>query len=134
MIVIVHVRKTAGKSLREVFYRQYGRAQTRLVENYFTDAEESLAIVTALATSPPPNVRVVHGHMLFWPELPWAKDTRFVTMLRDPVERTISHYYWLRAKNTSGRFRKTLETAISDGTIHDNLQTRVISGEMPRFG
>jgi hypothetical protein len=131
LVVFVHIRKTAGKTLRRLLYRQYRRPNTRHTRNYFTEPGRAFDSTRELATSPPPELRVLHGHMLFWPELAWPSGTRFFTMLRDPVERTISHYYWLRTR--SARFAKTLEEAVSDGTIHDNLQTRVISAEMPPF-
>jgi hypothetical protein len=130
LVVFVHIRKTAGKTLRQVLYRQYRRRNTKLVRNYFTDASSSFVAVSDLAANPR-DLQALHGHMLFWPELPWPEATRFVTILRDPVERTLSHYYWLCAR--SRRYTKSLEEAISDGSIHDNLQTRVISGEMPDY-
>lgn len=132
LLVFVHIRKTAGKSLRQLLFRQYTRRRTRLVKNYFTQPEISEAFVRDLATSPPRDLLVAHGHMLFWPGFPWPEGTEFFTMLRDPVERVISHYYWLRARNE--RFQKSLREAVEDGTIEDNLQTRVISAVTPPFG
>jgi Galactose-3-O-sulfotransferase len=132
LVVFVHVRKTAGKSLRQLLYRQYPRRGALLVKNYFTQAEVAEAYVRELAASPPDGLRVAHGHMLFWPEFSWPEGTQFFTMLRDPLERTISHYYWLRARTT--KFQKPLGEAVSDGSIHDNLQTRVLSASMPPFG
>src|SRR5581483_417540 len=34
----------------------------------------------------------------------------------------------------SGSFRKSLEDAVNDGPIHDNLQTRVLAASMPPHG
>lgn len=132
LVVFVHIRKTAGKSLRQLLYRQYTRRRTLLVKNYFTQAERSETFVRDLAASPPAHLRVAHGHMLFWPDYSWPEGTEFFTMLRDPVERTISHYYWLRARND--KLQKSLGDAVSDGSIGDNLQTRVLSAMMPPFG
>src|ERR1700751_4479007 len=129
LVVFVHIQKTAGKSLRRLLYRQYTRRGTRLVKNYFTQAEACADYVRELAASPPSELRVAHGHMLFWPEYPWPDGAEFFTMLRDPVERAVSHYYWLCERNV--RFRKTLAEAVGDGSVPDNLQTRVISATMP---
>jgi carbon monoxide dehydrogenase subunit G len=132
LLVFVHIRKTAGKTLRQILYRNYTRSRTRLVRNYFVAPEISLNVIKDLATAAPSNLRAIHGHFLFWPDIEWPENTQFLTLLRDPVERVISHYYWLRAR--SQRFGKTLEDTVVDGAIHDNLQTRVLSAQMPPFG
>ena len=129
LVVFVHIRKTAGTTMRRIIQRQYKRRNTRMVRNYFVEPDRSLDTAQTFATDPPRGIRAIHGHMLFWPDLPWAKGTRFFAFLRDPVERTISHYYWLRERDPS--FETPLEDALADGLIHDNLQTRVIAGSMP---
>src|SRR5205085_2218053 len=71
-------------------------------------------------------------------------DARYLTILRDPVERTLSHYYYLvEPPGKEGRFGGglvppglprpspglTLEDALGDGAyIPDNLQTRLLCG------
>lgn len=132
LLVFVHIRKTAGKTLRQILYRAYGRGHTRLVRNYFVAPETSLNVIKSLAAGPPPELGAIHGHFLFWPDIEWPEGTQFLTLLRDPVERTISHYFWLRARNP--RFKKSLEQAVTEGSIHDNLQTRVLAASMPPFG
>lgn len=129
LAVFVHIRKTAGTTVRHIINRQYGRDTVRMVRNYFVEPDRSFEMVRALTTEPPPGLRAVHGHILFWPDFPWPPDTGFFTFLRDPVERTISHYAWLRAR--SPKFTATLEEALADGSIHDNLQTRVLAASMP---
>jgi carbon monoxide dehydrogenase subunit G len=131
LLVFVHIRKTAGKTLRQILYRQYSRPRTRLVRNFFVAPEISLNVVKDLAAHPA-ELGVVHGHILFWPDIEWPDETRFLTLLRDPVERVISHYFWLRARNSS--YRKSLAEAVMGGGIHDNLQTRVLAASMPPFG
>jgi hypothetical protein len=129
LVVFVHIRKTAGTTVRQIIRRQYPRDQTRMIRNYFVEPERSFDVARSLAARPPEGLRAVHGHILFWPDLPWVAGTRFFAFLRDPIERTISHYYWLRER--SPHFAKSLEDALKHGRIHDNLQTRVIAGAMP---
>ncbi len=129
LMVFVHIRKTAGLTVRRILQRQYKRRNTRIIRNYFVAPERSLEMARTLAADRPADLRALHGHMLFWPDLPWAAGTRFFAFLRDPVERTISHYYWLRERNP--RFETPIEDALVNGLIHDNLQTRVIAGSMP---
>ena len=112
LLVFVHIQKTAGKTLRQILYRQYTRGRTRLVRNYFVAPDVSLNVIKSLAAKPD-DLGVIHGHILFWPDIEWPEGTRFLTILRDPVERAISHYYWLRARSRTRRARATIGTSIS---------------------
>jgi len=131
LLVFVHIQKTAGKTIRQILYRQYSRPRTYHVRNYFVAPEVARTTMKELAASPPADVRAVHGHILFWRDR-WPEETRFLAMLRDPVERVVSHYFWLRAR--SSKFSKSLEEAIIEGPILDNLQTRVLAASMPPLG
>ena len=77
LLVFVHIQKTAGKTSRLIFYRQYTRGHTRLVRNYFVAPEVSRRVVEGLAAEPPKDLRVVHGHILFWPDIEWPEGTQF---------------------------------------------------------
>jgi hypothetical protein len=133
LLVFVHIQKTAGLTLRKVLQRQYpGTATVRLMPNHFAK-ESSRETVGALLAAPPRTVRAIHGHMLFWETVEWPGDARLFTVLRDPVDRVISHYYWLRGRKAEAgaTLRASLEEAVTDGTIRDNLQTRVLAGADP---
>ena len=86
--------------------------------------------VDELVERRPPGLEVAHGHMLFVPDR-WPRDARFVTILRDPVERTISHYYWLKRETRARSALGSIEEAIGQGEIRDNLQVRVLAGADP---
>ena len=134
LIVFPHVRKTAGTTTREILRRQYTeRRAVQQVENYFTRGRRCHDALRAIAASPPSELRVAHGHILVWPDIEWPQGTRFFTILRDPVERTISHYSWLGARSAAKR-KMTLEAVLADGKIHDNLQCRVLAGSEEPIG
>jgi hypothetical protein len=65
LVVFVHIRKTAGTTVRRIIQRQYQRRNTRMVRNYFVEPDRSLEMTQAFATETPRGVRAVHGHMLF---------------------------------------------------------------------
>ena len=102
--------------------------------NVFSKGERSHEEVAAIAAAPPPGKRVFHGHIMCWPDVAWPPDTRFFTILRDPVDRAISHYYWLRER--SDKFSRTmdLDEAVQNGWVPDNLQTRVLAARSEPFG
>lgn len=102
VLVSLHMAKTAGTSFAEALRAHFGHA---LLENYAvlpTNRRRGLrewdAIRNGLCERLPAGVRAVHGHFL---PLQYALALRgqpvdFVTWLRDPVERLLSHYHFWR--------------------------------------
>jgi hypothetical protein len=123
MLISVHLPKTAGSSflasIREHYgdtlYKDYGDRPI----NRRTLARNSHAAGAKLwhATSGSrfEGFDCIHGHFmpLKYTLLPPRKDLRFVTWLRDPVERLASHYhYWMRHYNptdTGALHRRVVE-------------------------
>jgi hypothetical protein len=91
-----------------------------------------------LAEEPPPLA--LGGHIVFGLSEALPADARYVTVLRDPIERTLSHYgylvaprdpvdrpHGLLARETPYRGDLTLEEALDDRRyLPDNLQTRML--------
>jgi hypothetical protein len=135
LLVFVHIQKTAGYSLRKILLREYGgRRHVQLLPNVFTRPEGSLEEVRRIAAETPEGIRVVHGHIMFWPDIAWSPSTRFFTLLRDPVERVISHFHWLRERSSRFSEKVGLDDALCRGAIPDNLQTRVLSASVAPVG
>ena len=76
------------------------------------------------------------GHMPFGLHAFLPQPARYFTILRDPVERVVSHYYFLRHSSSSLSAQRsdlsdlTLQSFIEHQTTREarNLQTRLISG------
>jgi Galactose-3-O-sulfotransferase len=65
------------------------------------------------------------GHFVFGMRDLLPRDTRYVTVLREPVERTLSHYAYLVARRDPSL--PELEECLSDPRFfRDNVQTRMI--------
>jgi hypothetical protein len=129
LVVFVHIQKTAGKTLRQIIRRQYPGRSVH-VPNFFAKPELHWSTVDELSEHTPRGLEVAHGHMLFVPDR-WPATARFVTILRDPVERTISHYYWLNERRGARSGLGSIEDALGAGAISDNLQVRVLAGADP---
>jgi hypothetical protein len=131
LVVFVHIQKTAGKTLRHILRRQYaGAGRSVHVPNFFAKPDLHWSAVDELVDRRPPGLEAAHGHMLFAPDR-WPRGSRFVTILRDPVERTISHYYWLNERRGARSGWRSIDDALGHGAIRDNLQVRVLSGADP---
>jgi hypothetical protein len=140
LFVHIHIPKTAGSALRRVLSKEYGE-RYRKAPNTFTHAdvaEERLRARAAGEGGEPPLA--LAGHIVFGLRAVLPPDSRFVTVLRDPVERTLSHYAYLVAprdpverphglldRATPYRPELSLAEALDDRRyLPDNLQTRMI--------
>jgi galactose-3-O-sulfotransferase len=160
LLALIHIPKTGGSSLVKAIRREYGesfgksRAPTHGVSrpikraNAIVDpvlAEAKLrALGEAADGSRPP---VVAGHIVFGMRDLLPPDTRYLTVLREPVERALSHYAYLveplgprsrprglLARGTPYRPEMTLEECLDDPRyLPDNLQTRMIVSRRSPF-
>lgn len=106
-IVFVHVPKTAGTSLRDAVVARLSPAQVRFdyIPSRFSSpaVNRARALVTSLRRRPVAE-RAVFGHFLamkygdLTPSLHFRARPgwTYVTFLRDPLARALSHYHFLR--------------------------------------
>jgi hypothetical protein len=101
-LLSVHIPKTAGTSFRNTLIEVYGSEAVTRVDyppEDQRDQEDPFA--------PPPEelsrkVKVLHGHFNpvdlgeFYAGIP--KDVKVITWVRNPVERVISNYFYLRQR------------------------------------
>lgn len=125
-IVYIHVPKCGGSSFGAAlrlrhFYSQAGislaesgaavsalypnaRGEDRIVADYDQRARELSRLLTR-------GVRCISGHVRYDPELHARAGANhaFVTLLRDPVERFVSHYRYLQRRHPDRRRPDTLK-------------------------
>lgn len=90
-ILFLHIPKTAGITLRSIIARQYGASAVWSIDENHLDS----SIANFLA-QPKPNrdaIRVIQGHFVFGIHERLGVFPRYITMLREPVQRVISHYH-----------------------------------------
>jgi hypothetical protein len=134
-MAFVHIPKTAGATVTTMFEAAYSKDQVRGAGNWLrhpraTGREISRVRWTGAWTGLP----VVVGHIpygLFEKHMP--PDTVYMTFLREPVDRVLSHYH----RHVEPKARKAmsleeaLEAAMPDVT---NLATRFLCGDPAPLG
>jgi hypothetical protein len=134
LIVFVHIPKTAGSSFRLAAERQFGpeallfdygpeAAQTSsLVKHWIYERQDSEGFRRAVDGG---SFRFLSGHFNRdkYADLPGA---RFVTWLRDPVDRLWSSFrHWRRHQGFEGEFTEFLEQP-----RRQNQQARILGGRL----
>jgi tetratricopeptide (TPR) repeat protein len=140
LIIFAHIPKTAGTSINETLEQNYSQ-----IFNLYTKKNPNLTTVKdwidnfnqSVVESIAKNdfqTKVLRGHIgLGIHEFLKYQSCTYITVLRHPVDRVVSHYYFFSRPESSSKLIKddmSLEDFILQRkyTIVDNLQTRFLSG------
>jgi Sulfotransferase family len=144
LVAFVHIPKTAGGTVTSMFAGAYSKAGVRKTGNYMRGAEKA---AKKIAKRPGGweswhrrGGRVAVGHVpysLFREHLP--EGTLYMTFLREPVDRVLSHYYRHIHRPVPGKGKAdSIEEALVELRLPEinNLATRFLCdrpapGELP---
>lgn len=127
-LLYVHLRKTAGSTVRRSL-RVYGR--TTLLPNHYTDLEDSRRVLREVVGGPTGRPGVWIGHVMLDRDLAIADDVDVFTVIREPVQRALSHVAWLNVRRVEqGREPLDPFDAVFE-KIPTDLQTRALAGVAP---
>ena len=149
LIAFLHIPKTAGSTLNSILAGEYAPDECHeimmrgmswilpkpaIIRRPLISFSKIRRLRAAVRNQA--GLRLVRGHFDLSIARHLPADTRFFTLLRDPVERAISHYYHYRRRLVDRvhplAMRSTLTEWVSAcGLVEmDNGQTRRLAGEM----
>jgi hypothetical protein len=152
LLVFIHVPKTAGTTLTTLLRMNEPGPRTRHGGNVFKGGggvKHGVKFERLLTNESGEldRARILTGHfpLAIREHLPKNRPARYFTFLREPADRTLSHYFGIGEKHEGWDGRKklglpplaadaTLEDALAGGYLHDNLHTRMLSGLPEPFG
>jgi hypothetical protein len=136
-LVYVHIPKTAGMTLRHVIARQYaGQPVYSFGENHLDEMRVFLAMTQAERDA----FACIMGHVHYGIHRYWsapASQVAYITLLRDPVERTISSYYFIVRNPTHPLYPRYRDVSLLDYASKETRgerQLRYIYGFRPDGG
>ena len=130
-VIFLHLPKTAGTTVNRLIEWEY-----RLSEMYSVDPvffKWSAAHLRKLPSGRLKKIRMFKGHMLFGLHEVLPQPATYITVLRDPVDRVISAFYFMRNYKLHPLYWKlrhenwTIEQYVQRST-RDNVQCKVIAG------
>ncbi len=134
ILAFVHVPKTAGSTVKSMFVGAYSDTEVRDAGNYPRNPELT---TSKLSSAQFLDCRVTMGHVpyaMFREYLP--PDTLYMTFMREPVDRVLSHYYRHRAKKEGRRSGERLLSPggkITAASLEDALVLPQLSNLATRF-
>lgn len=134
VLIFLHIPKAAGTTLHKIIERQFGPEVTFSLSG--TDAPTSIKEFIGLSEAKRQHIKVLKGHMPYGLHRYLCRPATYITMLRDPIDRIISHYYfvlsspghYLHTEVTSRNMSLTDFVMSGISTELTNDQTRLISG------
>jgi hypothetical protein len=133
-LVSLHIPKTAGTSFRNTLKTVYGDDAVRRVDitRKFLKVEEKAFFEKRLS----PRVKVIHGHFRYtdvFAKFELAKSVPVITWLRNPVDRVISNYYYLKkiildriiVNGTGGELENRMIRTLEEYATCDRSKNRI---------
>lgn len=135
-VVFLHIGKTAGSTLATILGRYYTREETFQI--YPKRYHDTLDALTSLPAARRAEIRLLKGHLPFGVHEHLPTPATYVTMLREPVDRVVSLYYFARRvpkhylHQPIVRGNLDIERYVSSGLSWemDNGQLRVLTGHL----
>lgn len=134
-IIYQHIPKTAGNSLSTLIRRQFDRKK-----QFICGTDGVLNDFIALPQKNKDNIELLIGHVDYGIHKYFNNDSLYFTFLRDPVERVLSHYYFIKERSTHRYHQYALTMDIVQFLKHgirprmNNCMVRMLSGIDAEYG
>ncbi len=134
VLFFLHIPKTAGSTLHKIIEKQYSANEVFTIHG--VNPQKHIDGFKNWSTLEKKRIQVVKGHMNFGLHESIGKPATYITMLRHPIDRAISTYYFVlrdprhHLHEYVNSNQISLKDFVCDGlfTDMDNGQTRRLSG------
>jgi hypothetical protein len=140
LLIFLHIGKTAGTTLSDVLVRNFPEA--RRLSGWPTETSSVLGLHRYAAIKQchdrlPREQRralaLLNGHVPFGVHAIFEQSAKYITLVREPADRTVSNFYYLLETPAEPLFYPHLKDMafadyVASDLCLDNLQVRVLSG------
>jgi len=129
-VIFLHLVKTAGTTLNQVLNREYSN-----ILSFYIPKEEKVLFEDFKKKLKNKRIDLIRGHFEFGWHIFLSKPFVYFTILRDPIDRVLSEYYYILGKTDHPFYNEIAKKNVSLADFvknwnAPNLQTRKISGKM----
>ncbi|WP_193224500.1 sulfotransferase family 2 domain-containing protein [Bacillus sp. B1-b2] len=127
LTIFLHVPKTGGTTLNSIFIRQYQESAFHNHDTY----DRQIIPLSELNQEQKAFIRAVAGHHYYGVHELFNKSFQYFTMLRHPVDRVLSLYFYLKESNYPGyewMKEMTIEEFVQTPSEAQNNQTGLLCG------
>jgi len=106
-LIFLHIPKTAGSTFHMILNKRYKPHEIKnLFGSRYSEPEIKSFIEAPVETKK--NIRLLKGHMPYGMHNYLPDESKYISVLRNPVERVISQYYYIK-KNTYNPLHNQVE-------------------------
>jgi hypothetical protein len=136
VVIFLHIPKAAGTTLNHIIKQNCGTNDVYSIHRGIFDGEDDIEVFKRLSPERRAQIRLLTGHLPFGLHEYLPGPATYFTLLREPIDRVISFYYYVRqnpqhylhdytlARDMS--LRHYVESRLT--TANDNFQVRMLSG------
>ncbi|MGN7297441.1 sulfotransferase family 2 domain-containing protein [Ferdinandcohnia sp. SAFN-114] len=125
LLIHLHMPKTGGTTLKKILKKNYPKDKS--FDVYETQSELD-SILKAVASKKPV---LIQGHLPFGIHSYFSSNCTYITLLRDPVNRVISEYYFIRSIPWHEQYHMVKNLTLEEFQQlpqKQNIQTHLILG------
>lgn len=132
LLIFVHIQKTAGQTFRAILNEKYGTE--KCLEIGKSAHHTSIECLAAMSENERSQFQCVMAHLPYGLHLYFNKSYSYFTLLRDPLERAASQFFYICRTPTNKRYSLIKETGFcflsyienDEFGRPDNMQVRYI--------
>lgn len=130
-VIFLHIPKTGGLTFTQIASQNYER---KFIYEFRGNIEEAIHKFKQLPPRKLKKIKFLTGHFSFGIHEYLPNPAIYITLLREPIERVISSYFYVRSTPTHPLYQKLIETHSFEEflEIHNwfnNRQVIMLSGE-----
>lgn len=135
-IIFLHIPKTGGMSLTRIALENYDSSSVFIIDGLRVN--ESLNELKELSLEQKTKIKFIAGHNYFETHQFIPNKSTYITILREPIERVISSYYYMLTTPDNPFHKDVVQYKFFEDylgskegkrfKLHDNFQVRLLSG------